>query len=187
MSINKIYFIWILLFITLSCKKEQETTLPVVKFIHIVDYSEGVVIDTLAFTVHESHVNNKYKYAYTTNNDYTIYYDIDFENYNGRYYDSKDTCELKYKSKKKYILYPEQKCLDIYLYSKKTPDIDDDFDFYFTPSIGLVLKKSTTWHNVMQLFSVSNFIQNDSLSILIPLIYLDLYYSKECKEIPPIP
>lgn len=162
-----------------SCKDVKDETWISSEFLHIVDYSEGTMIDTLTFLSHRNKVDNKFHYAYTTK-DNSIYYDIDFEKCEGQYHNLKDTCALIYRNKKKYTLYPEQKNVEVFLFSNYLPETDGGFDFYFIPSIGLMLRKSTTWHDIMHLCTINgNSVLNDSLKLLIPLIYMDICYSKD--------
>lgn len=149
-----------------------------VSYLHIVDYSEGVQVDTLDFEFTKQYIGNNYHYVYKGKKE-SVVYEMDFFNDTGYIYTAGDTCALLYRNKNKHILYSANEAVEIYQYDMHFPHMaDGDMALYFSPSVGLILKRSTTWSETMELLSYTGEDKQYAyVRLLISLIYMEMYYS----------
>ncbi len=144
-----------------------------------------IVIDTVEFNLMYRKNRECSVFEYKADNRQEVY-EINFFDSTGFMVQTDDTITLHFLDKHKFILFSTQDTITIYKFISLNLGIDNANFLYFTPKLGLVLKKSTTWPMFSQL-SKHYLDKECTFNLLLPLIYNERnFYNGIQSEIPPL-
>lgn len=176
---NNKYFLFslVILLLTLSCNKNnsevpknrEHTT---VKYLNIINHGIGVEIDTLEFSYSTRHNNGKHEFIYQNEKLTTTYY-VDFECEECTIVMDNDTNKLDFLKKRNYVLYPQKDSINVYCFIRNPHITDGSSYHYISPTLGVILRKSTTWPEVLELFDYYDHTKNGLIKVLTTIIYND--------------
>ena len=128
-------------------------------------------------------------FEYNYDNDYRETFCVNFTAHKGYKISSRnDTTELVYVDKNKILIYPQNDSLYIYQFISDPLVVDGALDLYFTPQLGIVLKKSTTWPNFAELSEHFLVQKNTLIKQLTSILLFNEYFTVALKvEGPPPP
>jgi uncharacterized protein YcfL len=104
----------------------------------------SIVVDTVEFNLIVRKNREHSIFEYKNDNRQEIY-EINFFDSTGFMVHSNDTVILHFLDKSEIVLFQTNDTTTIYKFISLNPVIDNANYLYFTPKLGLVLKKSTTW------------------------------------------
>lgn len=143
-----------------------------------------IIVDTVEFNL-IVRKNNEYSIFEYKNDNRKEIYEINFFDPKGFMVHSNDTVILHFLDKHEVVLFQTKGTTTIYKFISLNPGIDNASYLYFTPKLGLVLKKSTTWPIFSEL-SKHYLDKEDTFNLLLSLVYNEKnFYNGIHPEMPP--
>lgn len=143
-----------------------------------------IVVDTVEFNLIVRKNREHSIFEYKSDNRQEIY-EINFFDSTGFMVHSNDTVILHFLDKSEIVLFQTNDTATIYKFISLNPGIDNANYLYFTPKLGLVLKKSTTWPIFSEL-SRHYLDKEYTFNLLLSLIYNEKnFYNGIQPEMPP--
>lgn len=143
-------------------------------------------LDTVEIVIDTKVQDSIYALTYVFLNDNakdTIIYNLkESEYYQPKYYLNREKAEIDdfvFVSKKDYQINGQK--FDVYKYAKNPIGIDGCVTHFWTPEIGVIIRRSATWRNFSKL-QTNDFDFNQKINLLTELIYQDTEFYKGCVE-----
>jgi hypothetical protein len=161
---------------------------PIVTFQYFNFSGEDVFADTVNTYLSINRIDENVIFEY--NGRYKETFCINFPEHKGYKILRNDTTDLQYIEKYRIVMHPQNDSLDIYKFISNQLSVDGMHYLFFSPQLGIVLKKSTTWPTFSELsehFLVQkNAMINQLTSILLFKEYLEVVLKVPMEE-PPLP
>lgn len=143
-----------------------------------------ITVDTVEFNLIVKKNKEQSIFEYKNDNRKEIY-EVSFIDPNGFMINSNDTVVLHFLDKYEIILFQSNDTTTIYKFISLNPGVDNASYLYFSPKLGIVLKKSTTWPTFSEL-SKHYLDKENTFNLLLSLIYNERsFYNDIPPEIPP--
>ena len=176
--------------IAYNCNTEQGAD-SLVTFKYFELFGNDVLIDTITdfLKIKQIHENTIFEYSNSRFGKETFC--VNFLTYKGYKIFRNDTTDLLYVEKYKIVMQPQNDSLDIYRFICDPLIIDGAQYLFFSPQLGLILKKSTTWPTFSVLSEHFLIQKNDMVNQLISILlfkeYLAIALKVSMEEPPPPP
>ena len=145
-------------------------------------------LDTLELNINTEIQDSVYSLTYINEKDIvhdTVIYNLkESKNYQPEYYfngEKAETNDFVFVSKKDYQINGQK--FNVYKYARNPFAIDGCVTHFWTPKIGIIIKRSATWRNFSKL-QTNDFDLNQKINLLAELIYQDTEFYKGCEEEP---
>ncbi|MDF1547886.1 MAG: hypothetical protein P1P88_08680 [Bacteroidales bacterium] len=191
---KKLPYILYVVFLILGCNSESNKTLDketnffYVRYDleHDFGYGLGLYLDTVNIKynveIEDSIYAIDYLYTIDSITDTITYKLKESDNFKPEYLlngKKKEFDDFVYVAKENYLL--QNQSFDIYKYASNPMTIDGCMTHFWTPKIGVILIRSTTWRNFRKLQTDNDSI-NSYVNILTELIYQNNEFFKGCTE-----
>jgi len=166
-----------------------ENAVPKVTFQYFDISGNDVFVDTINLYLKINQIDEVVKFEYYGKYEETFC--VNFLAHKGYKIFGNDTTDLLYVEKYKIVMHPQNDTLDIYRFIGNPWSIDGAHYLFFSPQLGIVLKKSTTWTTFSELSEhfllEKNILANQLTSILLYKEYLEVSLKVPMEEPPPPP
>ncbi len=182
---NSLYILIIIL-TTFGCNSRKVHDAQKTTKFYFVNYNlelpSEVYLDTVEVEIETEIQDSVYSLTYSSLNDTIVYNFKESEYYQPKYYLNGEKVEnnnFVFVSKKDYQINGHK--FDVYKYARNPTGIDGCVTFFWTPEIGVIIKRSATWRNFSKL-QTNDFDLNQKINLLTELIYQDTEFYKGCVE-----
>lgn len=195
---NIIYVATVLIMFLLSCETNNKDIIENNDYYFYVNYNYDfypeINTDTTKIVYYQTFIDGVYMLNYlfskdiknfdleTTKIDTVTYHLTENESYNPKYFingEKKDTLDFIYVSKQRYIICHGS--FTVYKYAKNPYSIDGCITYFWTPKIGILIKRCSAWKNYSKLQTNNDSI-NECINLLTEMIYQDTEFYKGCNE-----
>ncbi len=173
-----------------NCNTKRSTD-SLVTFKYFELFGNDVLVDTITdfLKIKQIHENTIFEYSNSKFGKETFC--VNFLACKGYKIFRNDTTDLLYVEKYKIVMQPQNDSLDIYRFISNPLSIDGDQYLFFSPQLGIIMKKSTTWPTFSVLsehfLAQKNDIVSQLTSILLFKEYLAVALKVPMEEPPPPP
>jgi hypothetical protein len=146
------------------------------------EFLTELYLDTVEVKIETEIQDSIYSLTYLFSSDTVIYNLKESENYQPKYYRNGQKVEnndFVFVAKKDYQINGQK--FDVYKYTRNPMGIDGCVTHFWSPEIGVIIKRSATWRNFSKL-QTNNFDLNQKINLLAELIYQDTEFYKGCVE-----
>lgn len=169
-----------------ACKSDKiDEAQKLTKFYFVnynMEFPSQLYLDTIKVNLDTKIQDSIYSLTYLYTND-TITYNLkESENYQPKYCVKRQEVEnsdFVFVSKKVYQINGQK--FEVYKYAKNPKGIDGCVTHFWTPKIGVIIKRSATWRNFSKLQTIEIDL-NQKINLLAELIYQDTEFYKGCVQ-----